>query len=336
MVVCSCDPARMLCRIALILSYRCATHDVAINYTVVLMTTTIGFVVRKDWKFWLGATAAFWVYQIVLCLILQTEECTGISIVWSAQMGLLWAQRDNDSQRAKSINGGLFATSLCCVAVWIYYAMTDAAITSIAHAAAVAMGYAVNWVAARFGDYTRTTHPIRTGAVAEAQTVTAVINTVYAVAEGDIWSAGPAFRRTNEEEVAGLLCANEILVADDRNGTVVGCIRWHAATSAQGVAEFGMLCVQAAHRKAGLGAQLVREAERRARLAGYRMMQCELLVPCDGRPHESKDRLRRWYPTLGYKLAADRIQPFEQAYPSLVASFGLARPSQCYYYEKRL
>ena len=177
-------------------------------------------------------------------------------------------------------------------------------------------------------------HAIAAGQPAQCAALTSLVNRIYAASEGDIWLAGAAFERTSEEEMERLLRAEEILVGT-RGGVVVGCIRWHFADSEQRVAEFGMLCVDEESRHMGLGSRLVRAAELAATAAGCRMIECELLVPRDG-PHAAKDQMRSWYPSLGYSLAADRTRPFEEIYPSLVKSFGLKRPSDCYFYEKAL
>lgn len=71
----------------------------------------------------------------------------------------------------------------------------------------------------------------------------------------------------------------------------------------------------------GLATRLVSHAEGVALTQGLSVTQCELLVPRDliAHPHRFKEMmLRRFYPGFGY--SPDRILPFEDAYPQVVAS----------------
>ncbi|GAA3523839.1 GNAT family N-acetyltransferase [Amycolatopsis ultiminotia] len=140
-------------------------------------------------------------------------------------------------------------------------------------------------------------------------TVTELVNSVYARAEEGLW-AGP-LERTTTTEVAGLVAAGEIVVAR-LDGRVVGCVRVRRLADDTG--EFGMLAASAQVRGAGLGRALVRFAEERARTAGHRRMQLELLVPRRG-THPMKEFLAGWYQRLGYRVV--RTSTLEAAFPRL-------------------
>jgi hypothetical protein len=75
----------------------------------------------------------------------------------------------------------------------------------------------------------------------------------------------------------------------------------------------------------------VRSAEELMRSRGATTMQLELLVP-KGRVHPEKDRLRRWYGRLGYRVV--RTAPVEQVAAHLAPH--LAVPCECPIFRKPL
>ncbi|WP_200824932.1 GNAT family N-acetyltransferase [Nonomuraea solani] len=139
--------------------------------------------------------------------------------------------------------------------------------------------------------------------------VSALVNDVYADAEAGLWQDGTA--RTSTDEVAGLTAAGQIAVA--RLGTeVVGCVRVQSLDD--DTAEFGMLAADPAHRRRGIGRDLVAFAERTARDGGHRVMQLEVLTPRTWE-HPSKVFLADWYGRLGYRRTD--VSPVEKWYPDL-------------------
>src|ERR1700754_2950770 len=106
------------------------------------------------------------------------------------------------------------------------------------------------------------------------ESVTALINEVYAVAEDGLWVDGAA--RTTTGEVAELTRSGQITIAV-LDGRIVGCVRGQRLDGARG--EFGMLAADPSHRSAGIGRELVRFAEDKCRDDGLAIMQLELLVP---------------------------------------------------------
>jgi GNAT superfamily N-acetyltransferase len=104
--------------------------------------------------------------------------------------------------------------------------------------------------------------------------LSALVNSVYAVAEEGLWADGTS--RTTPETMAELIAAGQIAVArgDER---IVGAVRVQRLDTGEG--EFGMLVADPAHRGQGVGRELVRFAERWCRERGLDRMQLEVLVP---------------------------------------------------------
>jgi GNAT superfamily N-acetyltransferase len=164
----------------------------------------------------------------------------------------------------------------------------------------------------------------RDGAVTAA--LADLVNEVYAAAEDGLWVPGAA--RTSAAEIAGFARAGEIAVTA-RGGRLLGCVR---ITRLDGDScEFGMLAVTPGDRGLGIGRDLVRFAERRARDLGCATMQLELLMP-RGWKHPSKEFLARWYQRMDYTAVATSAT--EVLYPDL--SPLLATPCEFVIYRKCL
>jgi GNAT superfamily N-acetyltransferase len=136
----------------------------------------------------------------------------------------------------------------------------------------------------------------------------ALVNDAYEVAEAGLWV--PGVPRTTDSEIASLLDAGELLVASRPGRGFVGVVRLRTLDAE--TAEFGMLAAAADQRGLGIGRALVREAEDRARSAGCRELQLELLVPRTG-THPSKAVLADWYSRAGYALV--RTTTIEEIHP---------------------
>lgn len=167
-------------------------------------------------------------------------------------------------------------------------------------------------------------------AAAEDGSVTAalaeLINDVYRVAEKGLWLADA--QRTTAAEVAGLIRAEEIVVA--RLGEqLVGTVRVQRLDADTG--EFGQLAAAPAQRGLGIGRQLVDFAEQQSRDRGCRAMQLELLVPREW-THPSKAFLAEWYGRLGYRVV--RTGLIDEDFPHLAPL--LATPCDFLIYRKDL
>ena len=168
----------------------------------------------------------------------------------------------------------------------------------------------------------RTAHADR----ALMQRVSELANEVYGLAEAGLWTDGAT--RTTVDEIAELTGLGQIAVA--RLGDqVVGCVRLQRLDERTG--EFGMLCADPAHRGIGIGRELIRFAEAKARADRMTAMQLELLVPRDW-IHPTKQFLADWYSRIGYRVA--RTGTIDELYPELAPL--LATPCDFVTYRKEL
>jgi GNAT superfamily N-acetyltransferase len=135
--------------------------------------------------------------------------------------------------------------------------------------------------------------PVAADDLALVAEISALVNRAYEVAEEGLWHGGVA--RTTLTETADAITAGEVVVARD-HGRLVGSIRTRHLDSETGW--FGVLAVDQANGRRGIGGKLVAFAESRALLAGASRMQLELLVPVQAHAHT--DRLSTWYGRLGY------------------------------------
>ena len=153
-----------------------------------------------------------------------------------------------------------------------------------------------------------------------------IVNAAYAVGEAGLWVEGT--ERTSPEQVAEVIRDGDLLAATvaDR---VVGCVRVRVIDAA--TAELGLLSTAPDHWGNGIGAELVRAAERLARARGAATMELVLLDPTDT-THPGKGRLRAWYEGVGYRFV--RAAPIEEV--SLHAANDLAAPCQWLVFRKPL
>ena len=155
---CPCDTSRLSCRLASILSYDCVLLDSLLNWAAIVLTTLGGSLLLRPWQctgrphtgtaHYAFATAFYMAFQLGLCLSLYDEpgcECTGVSIVWSAQIGHLWYQRFRERSFSPGRRWALACLTGVAAALWAYYGFTSPVLTSIAHLAAVVMGWLVAW-----------------------------------------------------------------------------------------------------------------------------------------------------------------------------------------------
>lgn len=160
----------------------------------------------------------------------------------------------------------------------------------------------------------------------DVDSLTGLINRVYADGERGLWADGAA--RTDAVEVAAIIRSRELIVARV-DGVVVGAVRLQFLSDEVG--EFGMLVADPDRRGIGIGRDLVAYAEEWAREQGLAQMQLELLVPRTW-SHPVKEFLRGWYTRIGYQQV--RTAQLEEAYPALQPL--LATPCDFLIFRKKL
>jgi GNAT superfamily N-acetyltransferase len=156
--------------------------------------------------------------------------------------------------------------------------------------------------------------------------LTSLVNDVYEVAEEGLWQ--PGSKRTNAEEMTGLIADGEIAVAM-ADGHMAGAVRVQKLSDESG--EFGMLAADPDLRGIGIGRDLVAFAERHVRDRGMGAMQLELLVPRHWK-HPNKVFLDEWYRRIGYRVI--RTDTLDGTYPELAPL--LATECEFVIYEKPL
>ena len=158
------------------------------------------------------------------------------------------------------------------------------------------------------------------------QTLTDLVNEVYATTEQGLWLPGTT--RTDVDEMTEFTRAEEIVVArlgDD----IVGSIRVRRLDA--DTAETGMLVAHPGRRNLGVGRRLRRHVTAMLRDEGIKTLQIELLVPRDWTP-ASKAFMARWNERSGYVVV--RKGAFDDMYPELAPR--LATPCDFIVYEKTL
>ena len=156
---CSLDDA-LLPRTACIVTYGGDHTDIWINYLTLILVLavavgraqhTVAVHIPQDKRSpWLGANAAALVgvscFQIVLCWILG---CAGISIIWCAVAGWIINERrvhvrpgdaGQPAEDRSRLDAAEDVTLTVVLVVLIYYAVTTAPITTVAHACALILG----------------------------------------------------------------------------------------------------------------------------------------------------------------------------------------------------
>jgi ribosomal protein S18 acetylase RimI-like enzyme len=129
---------------------------------------------------------------------------------------------------------------------------------------------------------------IRNATPDDAGAIARLVNQAYKVEA--FFVAGD---RTNADDVSGLMRTGSFLVVDgDVTGEIAACIY---TSLSDGRAYFGMLAVDPAKQRQGLGRALIDECEHRARAAGARAMDIKVV-------NLRTDLLRR-YERLGYLVA---------------------------------
>ena len=134
-----------------ILTYDNCNTDIAINYALILLFQATVFAHDIPYTITAVSTLYLWAFQLVLCLLVG---CVGVSVVWSAQMGILIHFRNFRSGSSLDSNSWsslwyYFSLTSGLIA-WIYYAVIEEPITTVAHICALIMGVLVDLAAQRW------------------------------------------------------------------------------------------------------------------------------------------------------------------------------------------
>jgi GNAT superfamily N-acetyltransferase len=148
----------------------------------------------------------------------------------------------------------------------------------------------------------------------------------YASTEKEIW--GENYIRMSKSEYFELLDGDQILIAkwDDE---IAGCIYFYQKDEVS--FGFGLLGTHADFTKRGIGRALIDAVEERAKAAGAKSMNIEILR-VRGMDVANKIVLRKWYEAMGFTYTYS--EDFANIKPEKASS--LARPSDFDYYEKSL
>jgi GNAT superfamily N-acetyltransferase len=153
-----------------------------------------------------------------------------------------------------------------------------------------------------------------------------LVNSAYAAGEAGLWLEGAT--RTWPGEIGKAIRSGGMLAAT-REGRLVGCA--HLRQLDADTADLGLVAAAPDQWGSGVGRELVRVAEGLTRSRGTTTMQLELLVPKTF-AHPEKERLRRWYARLGYRVV--RTAPFEEMAAHLAPQ--LATPCEFLLFRKPL
>jgi ribosomal protein S18 acetylase RimI-like enzyme len=128
---------------------------------------------------------------------------------------------------------------------------------------------------------------IRPATLADVDDVVRIINVAFEVERE--FRRGP---RTSPEEIRALIGQGAVLVAEE-GGTVVGAVEVQISAKA---GYFGMLAVDPASRRGGVGRALVEAAEQRCARAG-----CTVMTMSTG---EDRPELIPYYAKMGYRVTS--------------------------------
>lgn len=108
-----------------------------------------------------------------MCEALVDDQCTGISIVWSALCGYCWMvyyenkNKSNEYDAHYRVLWALSVTTVYCSILWVYYLIVEALITTIAHVCAVLLGLVIGFTFNRLSQLNTNYHRIPINEVCE-------------------------------------------------------------------------------------------------------------------------------------------------------------------------
>ena len=135
-----------------ILTYDGCSTDIALNYVALTINTLalirLSYHLQSSYTYcrsvrhvWILLALFLLVFQVVLCLLVG---CSGISIIWSAQIGFCWSFRSayHSPSSSETIRLHLLVgiSSVLDCGLWIYYSVIADQLTTLAHGCAVLLG----------------------------------------------------------------------------------------------------------------------------------------------------------------------------------------------------
>lgn len=141
--------------------------------------------------------------------------------------------------------------------------------------------------------------------------IASLINNAYDFDEAGFWKEGA--KRTSEEEIASFIVKQEMVVAQDSNGKIIGCLRANHLDDKS--CEIGMVSLDSEYRGKGIPSKMMSYNEDLAKQEGKEKVILELLVPREWE-HPKKQHLYSWYTNRGYALT--KKDQFEKYFPQAV------------------
>jgi hypothetical protein len=148
-------------QIGAILTYDSSDLDIGFNYSAWIISLLPCFLLdfylptyfQLSRHHWILLQLSLFVFQVGLCLAV---DCRGISIVWSANCGystyfaykMRYGSYLYEKKALEMIKLTAIVSLLWCLALWIYYAVTADASTSIAHLCAILLGIVLSYMRA--------------------------------------------------------------------------------------------------------------------------------------------------------------------------------------------
>ena len=159
-----------------------------------------------------------------------------------------------------------------------------------------------------------------------ADDVLGMVNTAYAISEGDMWTEG--HQRMNLPRLKEMISQQELIIAK-LGEEVVGCL--HIENLGKPNVGFKMLVVKNSHRGKGLGQHIMDYVHKLAEAAEAESIELELLFPVE-MFHRDKEMLKAWYGRMGYRIK--KIVGIDDLHPG--GSKKLLVPSRVMIMEKKV
>lgn len=156
----------------------------------------------------------------------------------------------------------------------------------------------------------------------EREALYTIMRDAYARTETEIW--GENYLRMPQSEYEALIDEGKVMAAL-MDGKIVGGVT--SKNLNQDISTFGLLATHQDFGGLGIGTTLVEAVEEKARVAGAKYMNIEILRPRDFNLPQ-KDRLRSWYEGMGY--AYTHCENFQDRRPVRAKDLKVPSVFDCY------